>query len=205
VHLAPPIHGEFDGIPIEIIELSISGLRVRHEMRLLRIKTHRVRFTWNERRAELKCELVRTIISGLSRKAGEPTLYESGMRITEATDESTNIVRDLVEDHVIRSINEQLANARGIPPLEADSYQVDKGERYRRCDFVGGIWRRAETSDPEQPRSGFTIPAEVSPYHVGLLCRTWEACNESGRDLTRTFAQLSVSKAEGGPTRKYLP
>jgi hypothetical protein len=206
VHLSPPLRGEMDGITMEIIELSVSGIRVRHEMRLARTRTHRARFSWDGRNAELKCELVRTTISGLSKKISEPTLYESGMRITDARADSADTLRDLVAEHVVRCINEQLANARGIPPLAADSYQSDKvGGRYRRCEFVDGRWRRAETSNPEQPRNGFTISAEIDPYHVGMLCRTWEACDEAGRDLTRTFAQLSVSAVEGGPTRTYLP
>ena len=200
------MRGEVDGTPIDVIELSVSGIRIRHEMRLARARTHKVRFSLDGRNAEFKCELVRTTISGLSKKIGEPTLYESGMRITEARPESTDILRDLVAEHVVRCINEQLANARGIPPLEAGAYHSDKGGgRYRRCEFVDGRWRRAETNNPEQPSSGFTISAEIDPYHVGILCRTWEACDDAGRDLTRTFAQLSVSAAEGGPTRKYLP
>lgn len=199
------MRGEVEGIPLEIIELSVSGLRIRHEIRLARARTHRVRFSWDARNAELKCELVRTTISGLAKKSGEPTLYESGMRITDARGESTDILRDLVSEHVVRCINEQLANARGIPPLEVDAYQSAKGERFRRCEFVEGRWNRAETSSPVQPSNGFTISAEIDPYHVGMLCRTWEACDEAGQDLTRTFAQLSVSAAEGGYTRKYLP
>jgi hypothetical protein len=205
VHLTPPMRGEADGIPLDIIELSVSGIRVRHEMRMARARTHRVRFSWDGRTAEFKCELVRTTISGLAKKVGEPTLYESGMRITDARAESTDILRDLVSEHVVRCINEQLANARGIPPLVLDAYESGKGERFRRCEFVDGRWLRAETNKPGQPSNGFTISAEVDPYYVGLLCRTWEACDEAGRDLTRTFAQLSVSAAEGGPTRKYLP
>jgi hypothetical protein len=205
VHLTPPLRGEIDGIPVEITELSISGVRIRHEMRLVRVKTHRLRFTWEEKSTELKCELVRTTISRLSKEVGEPTLHESGMRITEAQTESAGILRDLVEEYVVRCINEQLANARGIPPLEANLYQFDKGGRYRCCEFENGKWRRTDTSSSAQPPIGFTISAAVDPYHVEMLCRTWEACDEEGRSLTRTFAQLSVSKAEGGPTRTYLP
>ena len=206
VNLSPPLRGELDGIVVDIIELSVSGIRVRHEMQLARARIHRARFSWEGRSAELKCELVRTTISGLSKKAGEPSLYESGMRITDALAESAAILRDIVAEHVVRCINEQLANARGISPLEADSYPYAKpGGRYRRCEFVDGRWRRAETSNPDQPPSGFTVSAEIDPYHLGMLCRTWEACDEAGRDLTRTFAQLSVSVVEGGPTRKYLP
>lgn len=205
MHLSPPLRGEIDGIPIAIIGLSVIGARVRHEMRLLQARSHRMRFSWDERNAELQCELVRSTIPRLSKKAGAPTLYESGLRFTDARADSAAVLRELVAEYVVRAINEQLANARGIPPLAVYSYQSGKGGSYRRCEFIDGKWRRAETTSPEQPLSGFTISADIDPYHFEMLCRTWEACDEEGRELTRTFAQLSVSKAEGIPTRRYVP
>jgi hypothetical protein len=164
VHLSPPLPGEFDGIPIEIIELSVSGLRIRHELRLLQIKTHRVRFTWNGRSAELKCELVRTTISGCQ-EGGQAALHQSGIRIwrpgpTRPTSCGISL------RSIVRSINEQLASARR--PTVGGRFVPSGKAAVSPLRVRGGIWRRAETSD-EQARHGFTIPAEVSPYRVGLL------------------------------------
>ena len=84
-------------------------------------------------------------------------------------------------------------------------YQPGKGELYRRCELVDGVWRQTETTRPQQPMNGFTISAEVDPYHVSMLCDTWERTTAEGRRLTRLLAELSISTTEGIPTRRYVP
>jgi hypothetical protein len=205
VHLVPPLRGELDTIPAAISEISLSGARVMHEQRLLNAPEHQLRFRWNQFSIRVRCELVRTTIRRLAKRAGEPSLYESGLRIVAAVGESETNLRELIADFVVRSINEQLANARGIPPLAAYSYQSGKGDRYRRCELVKNAWRKLETTDPEQPANGFTISAEVEPYDVEILCKTYEHCDAEGRRLTQLLAQLSISKKEGIPTRRYEP
>src|SRR5204862_1073520 len=132
---------------------------------------HQIRFKWNQFTIRLRGEVIRTTIKKLAKKTGESSLYESGVRITEAVGESDALLRDLIADFVIRSINEQIANSRGVPPLAAYSYQTGKGDRYRRCELVNGAWRRVETADPLQPPNGFTISAEVEPHELDILCR----------------------------------
>ena len=74
-----------------------------------------------------------------------------------------------------------------------------------RYELTDGKWRRSETTRADQPPNGFTVSADVRPYYVDLLCETYQASDEEGRKLTQTLAQLSISKAEGVPTRRYLP
>jgi len=205
VHLSPPFRGEIDGIPAAVSEISLTGTRLMHEQRLPQTTAHQIRFPWNQYTIRLRGEIIRTTIKRLAKKAGETTLYESGIRITEAVGESEALLREMIADYVVRCINEQVANAQGIPPLAAYSYQSGKGDRFRRCELVHGTWRKVETVDPEQPSNGFTISADVDPREVDILCKTWELCNAEGRRLTQVLAQLSISKKEGIPTRRYLP
>ena len=205
VHLSPPLRGEIDGIFAAISEISLIGLRLMHDQRLPATQAHQIRFQWQQYTMRLRGEVIRTTIKKLAKRPGETSVYESGIRITEAVGESAALLKDLIADFVVRAINEQLANARGIPPLAAYSYQTGKGDRYRRCEFANGTWRKVETTDPQQPENGFTISAEIETQELEMLCRTWEACDVEGRRLTQILAQLSISKKEGIPTRRYFP
>jgi hypothetical protein len=166
---------------------------------------HHLWFDWQEHTLRFQCELVRTTIVRLARKPSETSLYETGMRITVAEENSDTLLRELIAEYVVRALNEQVANARGTPPLAAYSYQSGKGDQYRRCELLAGVWRRADTTNPRQPPNGFTISAEVEPRDIELLCKAWELCDAEGRRLTQVLAQLSISKVEGIPTRRYLP
>jgi hypothetical protein len=127
------------------------------------------------------------------------------LRITDYANEGFDQLRHLIGERILRALDEMKANARGIPPLAAYMYQPEKGELYRRCELINGIWRKSETIRPQQPAQGFTVSAEVDPEHVQLLCETWERTSAEGRRLTQLLAELSISKAEGIPTRRYVP
>jgi hypothetical protein len=205
VHLDPALRGSVDAIPIFVTEVSVAGVLVAHESRFPPKAAHQLWLDWNEHTLRVEAEAVRTTVMRLARKAGEKSLYNTGMRITRADAKSRKLLRELIADYVVRALNEQLANAHGVPPLAAYSYQSGKGTRYRRCEFVNGLWRKSETINPAQPPEGFTISAEIEPEEVELLCRTWERVDEKGKELTQLLAQLSINKAEGVPTRRYVP
>jgi hypothetical protein len=194
-----------DAVPIFVTEVSVAGALVAHESRFPPKATHQLWFDWNEHTLRFEVEAVRTIVVRLARKAGEKSLYHTGIRMMRGDGASKKVLRELIGDYVVRAINEQLANARGIPPLAAYSYQTGKGTRYRRCELVNGVWRKSETVSSEQPPNGFTISAEIAPADVDLLCKTFEQVDEKGKKLTQLLAQLSISKAEGIPTRRYEP
>lgn len=205
VHLDPALRGSVDAVPAFVIETSITGALIAHEARFPARKTHQLWFDWNEHTIRFEVEVVRTTVIRLARKPGEKSLYHTALRFLEAEPDSEKLLKDLIAEYVVRAINEQLANARGIPPLAAYSYQTSKGNRYRRCELINNIWRKSETSDPTQPAAGFTISAAVDPRDVDLLCQTWQRVDDKGKALTQLLAQLSISKAEGIPTRRYVP
>jgi len=106
---------------------------------------------------------------------------------------------------VERALDAQRANARGIPATAAASFQTGKGTNFLRCDFIAGRWLRTPTSKGEQPPEGFTISADEEADQIERLCSAYERADLPGRKLIRTFAALSISRAEGIPTRRYTP
>ena len=166
---------------------------------------HQLSFQWNEMPLELTVAVVRCTLFSFAKAPGEKSTYQTGLKIRETIGKSDRVMRELIASYVIRALEEQKANASGLPPLGPYAYLEGKGDRYRRCEFIVGKWRPTETTRPDQPPNGFTVSADIRPYYVDLLCETYQMLDEDGRRLTQTLAQLSISKAEGIPTRRYLP
>lgn len=187
-----------DGIPVRLTEISVTGARITHELRFPRSATNTLRIEWHGRMIRLQIEAVRSMLV-------RPGEYQSGVHFVNTADDSDKLLRELIAEHVTRALNEQIANARGVPPIGGYTYQIGKGDRYRKCEFISGAWKKTETGISSQPVSGFTISSEIDPGHVQMLCQTWLACDEEGRRLIQILAELSIDKREGIPTRRYLP
>jgi hypothetical protein len=198
VRLDPPIAGDVSGLPVMLHDISVRGGWISHSGRLPQSARHRLRFRWHQSTITLAFAPVRSTLV----RAGA---YETAFRIVDHL-ESMEALRELIADHVVHAINEQLANARGVPPMEMLPMAPAKTSRFRRMEFQGeGKWRRHETTSPDQPFNGFTVSADVDPYLIAVLCRTWEACDAEGRKLTQLLAELSISESEGAAIRRYIP
>jgi hypothetical protein len=204
IRLDPAIRGLYGAEEVRVTEVSVVGFRVTHQ-RALEPEPRPLLIDWNGRRMELTCRAERSALVRLAKNASERNTYQSGVQIVEASPEARAQLHDFIAERIIRALDEQKANARGLPPLAAYMYQPGKGDLFRRCEWVSGTWRKAETTRDDQPPHGFTISAEVAPEHVDLLCRTWETTTDEGRRLTQLLAELSIRKSEGVPTRRYIP
>lgn len=204
IDLAEPLSGLLDDVPVRVVEVSVSGMRVEHDARIVPAPTRRIRIDWNGRKMEFGCVVARSILFKLAKDAREKSIYHSGLRILEAIGDSEQVLREFIADRVTRALEEQKANARGVPPIGSYTFQVGKGDRYRRCEFDGS-WKKMDTTSNTQPPNGFTVSAELDPAAIDLLCKTYEQTTEQGRRLTRMLAELSIKKNEGGPTRRYVP
>lgn len=205
MHLDRPLAAHIRDQSVNLFDLSLNGARVISETRFAPGSEQELVFEWNDMLARLVCSVIRCTLYSFAKSPGEKSTYQTGLRIKETIGNSDRVVRELIGSYVIRALEEQKANARGLPPLGPYAYVVGKGDRYRRCELVDGRWRRTETTRSEQPQNGFTVSADVKPYYVDLLCQTYQLTDEEGRKLTQTLAQLSINKAEGIPTRRYLP
>lgn len=205
IELEDPLDGSFGANRVKVLEISITGFRIAHETRFASGIAHDLLIRWHDHTIATRCMLLRTRLWRLAKALGEKSIYHSGLMMTDIDGESKNMLRQLVAERVIRAIDEQKANARGIPPLAAYMYQPGKGEIFRRCEWVDGTWRRTETIHPKQPDNGFTISADVDPFQVEMLCEAWERTTAEGRRLVRLLAELANDKSEGVPTRRYVP
>jgi hypothetical protein len=192
-------------VQVNLVDLSLNGARIVSDSRFSPGTDHELVFDWNEHSARISCSVVRCTLYSFAKAPGEKSLYQTGLRFKETIGDSDRTLRELIGSYVIRALEEQKANARGLPPLGPYAYIVGKGDRYRRCELIDGKWRRVDTTSGEQPSSGFTISADVPPYFIDLLCETYQRTDDEGKKLTQMLAQLSISKAEGIPTRRYLP
>jgi hypothetical protein len=206
IHFETPIPARVGETRVRLLDLGLNGVHVASESRFAPASSVDLKFDTDVGSVNVRCRVIRCTLSEYSNKPGQKSVYETGLRILETIGESDHIIRETIALHVARALEEQKANAYGIPPLESLlSQEVPAIERYRKCEYIDGRWQFSETAASAQPVSGFTIAAHVPLHHVDMLCKTYQRADEEGRRLTKIFAQLSVTKGEGVPTRKYLP
>jgi hypothetical protein len=66
-------------------------------------------------------------------------------------------------------------------------------------ELVHGVWRRTTTTDPRQPKQGFTVAATQSVHEVDLMRAAYSVADAAGREIIRKLAELSIIH----PERRY--
>ncbi len=206
VTLVRPLAGRIGTARVFILDASLSGLRVAHQGNIPGVGENcSIAFEWEQHRVSAQCRITRNTLEKAAKTPDQKNVYHAGMEIAQASDESMKSLRDMIEALVARALDEQKANAHGIPAVAAQTFQTGKGTQYLRYELINGAWRRTATTRADQPANGFTISDEEAQSHIELLCETWASSNTEGRKLIRVLAELSISKAEGIPTRRYIP
>lgn len=200
------IRGMVGGVQVYVIDISLAGVRVAHQDPLPAVGcTSVLTFEWEGRTYSGPCEVRRTKVERQARSRFEKALHHTGLFLMQTDAESHRLLREIVHASITRALDEQKANARGIPPAAALSFQTGGGDEYVRCELRHQTWVKTKTREPQQPENGFTISNAEPPSKVTMLCRAYEMGDVDGRRLIRTFAALSISKSEGIPTRRYAP
>jgi hypothetical protein len=198
--------GRIGAARVFLLDASLCGIRIAHQGNIpAEGSTCTIRFEWEAIPVALECRITRNTLQKMARNAQEKSVYHAGIEIVRASDEAMKTLREMIAALVARALDEQKANARGIPAVAAQTFQTGKGTQFLRCDLVNGKWRRTETTRTDQPMNGFTISSEEDQTHITLLCETYLSSDAEGRKLIKLMAELSISKAEGVPTRRYSP
>jgi hypothetical protein len=201
VHLLEPLPGRIEGRRVFVLDLSRTGLRVAHQ-ESLGVPGDRllIEFEWDARPVAIECRLTHSQIHG-----GARTVYHSGLTIIAAPPRSADVLREVIAWHVERALDEQKANARGIPAVAARSYQTGVARDFIRHVYAAGRWHEVQTTDAKQPIHGFTISSSQTAAEVAMLRSAWEAGDAAARTVIQRMAELSISRTEGIPTRRYVP
>lgn len=206
VKLLEPLPAKIDAQRVFILDVSRTGMRVAHQESVGAPGERRiVELEWDGRRVAIDCTLTHSHVQRIGTAAYARSIYHSGFTIAAASPESEEVLRAMIAWHVERALDEQKANARGIPAAAAQCFQTGKGTEYLRFELLNGAWRRTATTRPDQPAHGFTISAEEDREHIEMLCHTFANSDEPGRKLIKMMAELSISQDEGIPTRRYTP
>jgi hypothetical protein len=203
IHLRPPMPGDLSGMPVFVSALSLLGAGFTHKNRFSHYQRLVFTLPHGDRKIVAECELAQSRIVPGNAPGGSQ--YHSGLRYVSMSDESDAVLRDLIASYVMRALQEQKANAGGVGTMDSYLFRSVAGNRYRRCEFVDGAWRKTETIDMSQPENGFTISAEIDPFQVDILCSTWENATPEGRRLTQMLAGLSMRGFEGLINERYEP
>lgn len=192
--------GRVGHTPVRIVDLSLRGSRVAHTDALPLGTTGLLSFRWEEGTIEASCEIVRSRYAPT--RSGLPQ-FLTGLRIIEAAHGSAALLRQLICWHVTRALNEQIADARGLPPPPECSVEPPE-EVYIRCELFRGMWRKVTTHSPAQPAVGFTIRVTESPASVDCLLNTYVFSDRDTRQLIQRMAAASL-ECEPAPLRLYHP
>ena len=202
VELPRPIPAKLGNAKAFLLDVSISGARIAIQQNLEAGSTDRLTFEHHGMPVVFECEVVRCALDR-DGTATSRAVYHAGVNFSRALGESTAVLREMITEYVMRALDEQKANARGVPPSAATFQSGVKAPVYTRCRFVSQKWVRSSTTDPNQPLDGFTVAANESEEQIQMLCRTYEDADFEGRRMIRQLAQMSVGDVV--PTRRYTP
>lgn len=211
----------FGAAGVLVFDLSDGGSRVEHFAPFSVGRRARFRLELSGEGVETDAVVVSSRLHRFVPGKEGGTVYQSGLSFVDYIGESRQSLEHIVESLVVRSLAEQVANARGIGPvlerempvfrsgvvvgtdgevdpvatitqrLGASPLALERG--YIRCTLVNNRrWERKWTSNPEQPLDGFTMRASEPPEAVDRLCETYFNGNTDDRRLIRLMAQMSL-------------
>ena len=190
-----------------VFNISKTGALVAHELREGNGPEGEVKLSWDweGRRLSFIVQVVHTDLKRRESRHGVKEILNIGVLFVRPLGASDEILKEIIAQHVERALDEQKANARGIPALAPSSIQTGSGKKgYVICRFRLGNWTRTDSLVADQPHDGFAIAAAESDQ-LDLLCKSYEEADQGGREMIRKMAEISIADSMGIPTRRYDP
>lgn len=225
VRLATPLVGRIGTFGAVLLDISEGGAKLEVYAMLRTGSTARFRFEWEGARIETDCHVLSCRVARLAGGEGGATVYHARVRFTEPDSNSAMTLKKIVATHISRALAEQVANAKGVIPLNEQKMPIFRGNAlasnkyeevsarknahllpaaevvqqrgYIRCRLQSGrMWTRKWTLSPEQPEDGFTVSVHESPDQIALLCKTFRDADADTRTLIQRMAALSIEGAQ---------
>lgn len=175
-----------------VIDISLSGARIRHDRAVARGARARIAFDWNGGRFEATAEVLGSRVAGIE---GKGTLFESRIRFLSFVGSSAELLERMRESVAKADLRKWVANLRGWNDEEDSSPQATPPPNFfLQCRYVGGFWRHKLSRDSSAPADGFTIAAGTERSEISALCRTYESSDAEGRRLLQLFASAVLQQ-----------
>lgn len=186
LHVIVPLDATMNGKPVEIVDLSFGGARLRHSHGVARAHM-RLRFTWNGAHFNEPVKLMSSRVVAVSERQ---TSYESRVAFHAVGAASSNVLRHAVRTLYDRRLATWMANLHGeeaaMPAAEAITNETSS---YVVCTLNGKEWRRrTRNSRGDDPKNGFVVRDSVTDGEIRRLCDAFAAADGDGRELLRLVA-----------------
>lgn len=204
VRLVKTLRATVNGARGYVVEASVQGFLVAHQAAVPSPgNTCEIAAEWDGQPMNFTCEVEWTEQHGMGDRG---VVFHSGMLVRRADTTSCNALRACVERHVMRALEEQKANARGVPVAgSAWSNQTGGGTEYVRHEFFGHRWTTTRTTQAAPPPTGFTVSAQCTVGELMMLREAYVRADEGLRKVIRELAQASIEQINGIPTRRFMP
>ncbi len=185
-----------------ILDIGVSGAFLEHYGTAASGEQFPLTFRWQGSDVTFRCEAVRSTVVRLPGGDGKSTTSHTGVRFVEAVGDARARLQDLITTFVGRILDAQRANAAGENGESAGATILARLGEARRTrsrgyvtyHFEDNAWWRVPGQSAIQPPDGFTVGDFEDQDELEQLCRTYEEADESGRNLIRLVAELSVAQ-----------
>ncbi len=211
-----PRPGRFATREVVLIDLSLKGAGIRHQVRIAPGTKSTLRFRLERQYHEVQCELLRSKLELVNHGNKITQIYRSGLRFSALDDELAGM-KDALRKRIQRAVARQQADAFADPGLmsgidePSGSLPLDllaswmESRPFVRCTLERGRWKKERSDSAEQPGHGFTVSAEEGEKEIDILCQAYQKSSEEQRRLIRLFAHLSVSDPSDEPRGRFEP
>ena len=202
---------------VVVVDIHELGARIEHFAPLAVGKNATLVFDWQSKRIETTATVMGSRVHRFADGGDGATVYQSGLSFVDPSPEAMAALRELMATSISRSVAEQVANLRGLGPVNENEMPVFRGgivagdgldasqvtqkripiarahSGYVRCTFLNGWrWEKRWTRSSEQPEEGFTVLASEARDQIELLCADYRRTDAETRKLIRLLARITV-------------
>ncbi|HUR80679.1 MAG TPA: PilZ domain-containing protein [Thermoanaerobaculia bacterium] len=185
LNLTEPLDAWFGDFTVRLVEVSMAGAQIEHDEPIPQGARGQLRFYFRGTEVEILSVTARLIEPG---RSGLHFLEESEMLRALIVASAADMIRAIEAN----ARGDRAANVIGDETLTAAWHRPIAG--FVEWTFDDGRWSARPCRVCDQPENGFTISAAEAEDQVELLRRTYESGDDEARQMTRTLAELSITR-----------
>lgn len=191
--LPAPVAARFGSTEVLILELSRERAVIEHYHEFIASGPRSLAFIFSSTPLVLDARVLSWKSRSFRNGSGR-VIFRSEVEFLQRVGDAFNLLMLALTRYETHLREMQEANARGIYVREwADEARVDPRDMmYVSFRLRDGRWERTLTAHRTQPEDGFTVSEHETEAQLRLLRRSYESADETGREMIRHMAALSL-------------